>query len=232
VQRFMLEGIKMRENQAKVRELQNQFSPPYFDLSSNPQRVFVFKGDVNRMEDNNPKERQLWLFSDILVCSRVSEWLNRGSYRHLNTLEIKAFGDAHEFGPHAWFVRGTAGEKWVMISGNFDNKATWFEKLAICPTAVNETRRRASGRVKSGGGYSVQLGQATVKAAQQSATRLIAHSSQPSRLVAQAAPPPPPPPPPPRLLPPGWVELLDAGSGKVYYYNAAQQRTQWDLPAQ
>jgi len=51
----------------------------------------------------------------------------------------------------------------------------------------------------------------------------------------QAAPPPPPPhagapPPPPPALPPGWEEMQDPGSGKLYYVNHTTQTTQWERP--
>jgi len=40
----------------------------------------------------------------------------------------------------------------------------------------------------------------------------------------------PPPPPPPAALPPGWEELQDPSTGKLYYVNRATNQTTWERP--
>ena len=66
---------------------------------------------------------------------------------------------------------------------------------------------------------------------QQPAAEQNGYQSQAAAAVSQQPTPPAPPAPAPDQLPPGWMEVQDPSSGRMYYYNQNTQETTWDKPA-
>jgi len=217
IQVYVKKAEKMRENQKEIMRLQERFSPSITLVKSG--RILLHMGDLQRMEKGNPKKRHFWLFNDMILCARDSEWLNRGSYRHKGSMALKSFGETAEYGPNAFFVKGKTGEQWVLIGIGVDTKNEWLQKLALCPHVINEIAQ-----VMDRSRETLRLRQEYGKQHPGVTRTMGTKSFQPV--------PPPPPPPLPRQdeLPPGWVKLQDPSTGKDYFYNESQQITQWDKP--
>jgi len=207
VQEYMKRAINMKENVKTIREIEKRFRP-VLSLAT-PGRFLIHTGSANRIAENlDAKRRHFFLFSDIMVCARNSEWLSIGHLRHVATIQIKSFGTSPDLGPDAFHVTGADGEVWNLIG----DKLVWMEKLELCPNTVNEARQKRQQRI--GGAYANVNG---VMGGQYQSTQV------------KVSPNPPPPPPPPRL-PQGWVALVDESSGRTYYYNAEKKVTQWEHP--
>ncbi len=216
---YVKEAKNMKKNQEILGEIGERFSPQ-IGLKK-PRRFFIFKEKVHRMEHGNPKERVLWLFNDIVICSRPSKFLNRGAYRDLGHLVIKSVSDSSEYGPLAFQIKSVKGETWTLMCETSEMKAVWRKKFSLSNglivTDQNTIRADSTFSLKSGSNVS------PVTTTPVSSTSFGAGGQS-------VAAPPPPPPPPPRAIPDGWVELYDETAQKHYYYSQKLNITQWEMP--
>lgn len=203
VEAYMNACINMRANQQKIREIETRFSPS-INLSDKKDRVFFLQKELNRMENGNSKLRHILIFNDVAVCARTSEFLNRGAFRNLGMLDIGSYGDKPQYGPLAFYIASPAGETWTLIAMHLQDKEEVFNKLSV------------SQRLHSKQPSATNLGDATMRLREMRFKRISSEV-------------PPPPPPPPRI-PAGWIELVDTGSGKVYFFNQQLNKTQWERP--
>lgn len=233
VEEYMRRALDMRANQREVTRIEGLFQPRL--ILSNPKRFYLFKGRLDRMERKGPKPWFFWLFNDILVCARESEWLARGYYRHEGTLVLRAYGSDPNYGPQAISVRGKDGTIWVLMCPDHLIKNDWLEKLALCPGVTNLDKHEVQGGrslLERNHPSVMPRRDGPILAPRPTNTRpspVASRSPSPASPAARKVPPPPPP----RVvdaLPPGWVQLKDPSSGKVYYFNESLSKTQWDRP--
>ncbi|GBG26720.1 Rho guanine nucleotide exchange factor, putative [Hondaea fermentalgiana] len=140
VEAYMNRALDMRANQKHVREIEGTFQPRLG--LAHPKRVWLYDGKLERMEKKGPKKWKFWLFNDIIICGRESEWLARGYYRHEGTLQLRSFGSDPNYGPLAISVRGKDGDVWVLLCPDHIAKTEWLAKFALCPGVFNQDQRR------------------------------------------------------------------------------------------
>ncbi len=141
------QGLRMNVNRAKCEKIGRSFSPRISLATST--RYCIYKGKLNRMEKGNSKPRLLFLFNDILVCARKSDWLDRGHLRHKGTLTLHSYGNNADFGPTAFYVKGINGEKWNCICPSLDVYKIWMENFSMCSTVICVNRSESHVSIRS-----------------------------------------------------------------------------------
>jgi len=192
--------LNRKENQRKVEEIQTMFTPPLSLVT--PSRLLVrFSDALKRVEGGKPVKRLVWLFNDLVLVGRKSEWMAVGSNRHVADCLVKGARACPEFGPLAFEITGSKpGEEWVFVASSPEEKKQWLQDL------------KAFGNARSSLGSATQRQVSLSKARRESGRGLSS---------APAAPPP---------LDADWLQLVDAATGKPYYFSPALQRTTWDRP--
>jgi hypothetical protein len=205
--------LNRKENQRKIKDIEQLFKPAV-NLTAPSRLLLRFSDKLQRFENGHPVKRLVWLFNDMILVGRNSEWLAVGSYRHVADCMVKGARAAPEFGPLALVVSGRRGEEWVFLAATAEEKKAWLLDLK----AFGQGGRASSTPGSSG----VALGQATIK--QVEIARFKRQSSSSSAAAAHVSPPAV------ELLEGDWTQLVDQASGKPYYFSPSLQRTTWTRP--
>lgn len=140
IERAIALALNYVENQKVMAKIEKTFSPEV--KLSNGKRVFLkYQEDLHRIEGSTRTARCVWLFSDIIVVGRKSEWFNVGNFRHIDQLTIEKARSAPEFGPFAFEVSGKK-TSFVFVAFDYENKQEWLNALRAFLDSSKKKKRR------------------------------------------------------------------------------------------
>jgi len=214
--------LNRKENQRKVREIEQLFKPPLNLVT--PSRLLIrHSKTLQRFEDGKPVKRLVWLFNDMILVGRMSEWLAVGSYRHIADCLVKGASSAAEFGPLAFVVSGRQGEEWVFLASTDEEKRQWLQDLKVFGQARSSSGGAA--RLGSATQRQVEIAKAKRISGPRSSTPNAASASVAATTIAATLAPSAG-----ELLEDDWQELKDPNTNKTYYFSPSLHRTTWERP--
>jgi hypothetical protein len=235
VEEQISQTLNRKENQRRVLEIETKFKPPLALVT--PSRLLIrHSANLKRIDQGSrePLNRLVWLFNDVILCGRPSEWFAQGFYRYDGQIRIRHARNAPEFGPTAFEIQGTADSgggmiTWVFLCPDEMEKKSWLNDLRGFVISGNKNNHRRSGGSSSGGGGGGRKSSNATSPTNQgtggsSSSTLLGpvtrnvigvHKSQQQQQQPDDS---------------YWRELKDEQSGKNFYYCEKTKETSWEKP--
>ena len=134
------------ELEAKVKEVEKLFEPQ-ISLAKKGRRILKSSLSLKRIEGPNAVARLVWVFNDLVLVGRKSEWNEWGfknvGYRYVDIMQgISKARGALEYGPFAFEISNET-QTWIFVTNSEEEKREWLLALkGFIP--VKKSRRKST----------------------------------------------------------------------------------------
>jgi len=128
--------------EAQLLQIEQTFAPA-IKIARKGRYLVKFDENLKRIEGSTTSPRCVWLFNDLVIVGRKSEWFNKGQYRHLGQFFVTKARAAPEYGPLAFEIAGKS-ESWIFVAFDDRDKHEWLQALRgfiATKTRVSERRK-------------------------------------------------------------------------------------------
>lgn len=125
-----------RKNIDKVISIQSQLIGDYNTSLAQPHRRFVYQGDVFSLVGKAQKERRLFLFNDVLLCTKKKH-KNNLKVDFLEPLEMLRVEEPEELRDRYTFRLFAAAKEYTLWSAD---KAYWMQLIATSIQSIKASR--------------------------------------------------------------------------------------------